>query len=284
MNLTGPALRYHGGKFRLAPWLIEHFPPHKCYVEPFGGAAGVLIQKPRAYAEVYNDIDGDIVNFFQVVREPSTRARLIEALACTPYAREEFNAAFTETEDPIERARRTCIRAQMGFGSAGATKGTTGFRIDTHRSYGTSQSLWARYPESISALGDRFAGVLIENRPAIEVIDQHDGPDTLFYVDPPYMHETRYRNARHGHYYRHEMNDADHTALLEKLLDVRGMVVLSGYASDTYDDFLTDWTRGETEARIASNRGTTVRTESIWLNPACAGALYGKGLFAEVGA
>jgi len=81
-----PVLRYHGGKFRIAPWVIEHFPPHRTYVEPFGGAAGVLLQKPRAYSEIYNDLDSDVVNFFQVLRDPAQLDRLLQACAATPYA------------------------------------------------------------------------------------------------------------------------------------------------------------------------------------------------------
>lgn len=172
MTLNSPALRYHGGKFRLAPWIMQFFPAHKTYVEPFGGAAGVLIQKNRSYAEVYNDLDGDIVNFFRVLRDREMRTQLEEAVALTPYARGEFETAWEPTDCPIERARRTAIRAQMGFGSAGATKGITGFRIDTRRAYGTAQHLWAEYPAAIAAVGERFSSVLIENRPAIEVMQQ----------------------------------------------------------------------------------------------------------------
>ncbi len=137
-----PALRYHGAKFRLAPWVLKHFPPHGTYVEPFDGAAGVLLQKPRSYAEVYNDLDGEMVNFFRVLRNTGQRAALVEALALTPYHRDEFDLAWEPTEDPIEQARRLCVRAQVGFGSAGATKGVTGFRIDTKRACSTAQHLW----------------------------------------------------------------------------------------------------------------------------------------------
>lgn len=191
MSIAAPALRYHGAKFRLAGWIQQFFPPHRCYVEPFGGAAGVLLQKPRAYAEVYNDLDGEVVNFFRVLREPAQREALIEACTLTPYAREEFELAWDATEDSIERARRIAVRAQMGFGSAGASKGTTGFRIDSKRAYGTAQQLWAEYPAAIAAAGQRMAGVLIENRPATEVMRQHDAADTLHFVDPPYMLATR---------------------------------------------------------------------------------------------
>lgn len=280
-----PALRYHGGKFRLAPWLLQFFPAHGCYVEPFGGAAGVLVRKPRAYAEVYNDMDGDIVNFFRVVRDPVLCIDLVRACQLTPYAREEFDLAFLPTDDPLERARRTAVRAGMGFGSASATSTSTGFRTDTRRKYGTAQHVWADYPSSLAIVGSRFAGVLIENRPAIDVMQQHDGPDTLHCVDPPYVRSTRkLAGSGRGHAYRHEMNDDQHGELLDALLQLDGMVVLSGYESALYTDRLRNWTVHRTSARISAGRGTEIRTECAWLNPACSGALQGfhDGLFAEV--
>ncbi|EEO27148.1 DNA adenine methylase [Oxalobacter paraformigenes] len=215
--MISPALRYHGGKYRLAPWIMGFFPVHACYVEPFGGAAGVLLRKPRSYAEVYNDLDSDIVNFFRVLRDPETREKLTEALVLTPYSRNDFTIAFESTDDPVERARRTAIRAHMGFGSSGATKGMTGFRIDTKREYATAQHLWERYPDTIRTIGERFAGVLIENRPAVRVMLQHDTPATLHYVDPPYVHSTRDKSASSRNYYRHEMTDEEHVKLLDTL-------------------------------------------------------------------
>lgn len=277
-----PVLRYHGGKFRLAPWVIRHFPPHRCYVEPFGGAAGVLIQKDRAYAEVYNDLDGDIVNVFRVLRDREQCENLIAQLLLTPYARDEFDAAYEPTTDPIERARRTLVRAEMGFGSAGATKGTTGFRIDTRRKHGTAQQLWARFPESLARVCARLSGVMIENRPALSIIDQHDAEDTLFYVDPPYVMGTRNVGARHGRYYACEMSDDEHVQLLDKLCSVKGMVVLSGYESALYLGALQGWSMASTEARISAARGTAMRTECLWLNPAASHALNRTGLFAQV--
>lgn len=265
--VRSPAFRYHGGKFRLADWVLRHFPPHEIYVEPFGGAAGVLLQKPRSYAEVYNDLDGDVVNFFRVVRDPILRAQLFEQCALTPYARADFDLAWEPAEAPIERARRLVVRAQMGFGSAGATKGATGFRIDTRRKYGTAQHLWAAFPDGLAAIGDRFSGVLIENRPAIEVMRQHDSADTLHYLDPPYLHSTRVMQAGKAGYYRHEMSETEHSALLDAVLELEGKVVLSGYPSDLYIDRLRTWTRHETRARISAGRGTALRTECIWVSP-----------------
>lgn len=266
--MNHPLIRYHGGKFRLAHWVIAQMPNHICYTEAFGGAAGVLLQKPRAYAEVYNDLDGDIVNLFKVLRDPEQRDQLIEQLILTPYSREEFENAWSMATTEVEQARRTIIRAQMGFGSAGATKGITGFRIDTKRQYGTAQSLWADYPEHLGFIGQRLSGVLIENRPAIQVIKDHDAPTTLHYVDPPYVHDTRYSGAKTGRIYRHEMNDKDHLDLLSNLLELEGMVMLSGYPSELYDDVLKDWKRVDTKARISSGRGTDTRIECLWINPA----------------
>lgn len=271
-EITRPALRYHGGKFRLAPWIQQFFPPHVVYVEPFGGAAGVLLQKPRSYAEVYNDLDGEVVNFFRVCRDPAARVQLIDACMQTPYSRADFEEAWEPADCPIERARRLCIRAQMGFGSAGATKGHTGFRIDTRRAYGTAMQLWTRYPENIAQVGERFVGVLIENRPAIEVMQQNDAVDTLFFVDPPYVLGTRVMSANRS-YYRHEMNDDQHVELLDAVRDVRGMVVLSGYDSELYSSRLAGWEVHRTQARISASRGGATRTEVAWLNPACSEAM-----------
>lgn len=269
-----PVLRYHGGKFRLAQWIMSMFPQHTCYVEPFGGAAGVLIQKERVYAEVYNDLDSEVANFFAVLRDPDLRAQLIEAVILTPYARVEFEQAWIPTTDRIESARRLCVRAQMGFGSAGATKGSTGFRIDTKRDYGTAQHLWAEYPAALAAAGERLTGVLIENRPALEVIAQHDAPNTLHFIDPPYVHSTRARLRNGG--YRHEMTDDDHAQLIDTLLGVDGMVVLSGYDSDLYRARLAGWDSYTTTSRIASGRGSTLRNEIAWINPACSAALVAE--------
>ena len=277
MTITAPVIRYHGGKFRLASWVLEHFPPHKCYVEPFGGAAGVLIQKPRSYAEVYNDLDGDIVNLFRVLQGEHSSQRLIELLTLTPYARAEFELAWQPAEEPVERARRLIIRAQMGFGSAGASKGIKGFRIDSARAYGTAQHLWQRYPEHLAAICQRLTGVLIENRPATEVMLAHDAPETLHYVDPPYMPNTRAK----GRYYRHEMSDREHAELLDTLKTLRGMVVVRGYPSDLYKTDLDTWTMNTTSSRISAGRGGSTRQECLWLNPAYMDALHQRGLALE---
>lgn len=253
--ITSPIMRYHGAKYRLAPWIMSFFPDHYTYVEPFGGAAGILLQKLRSMREVYNDLDGDIVNVFRVMQDKDLADELQRQLLVTPFARAEFNISYESTNDPVEQARRTLIRAHMGFGSAGATKNKTGFRTDNAR------HLWARYPDLITGFLDRLQGVLIENKPAIECIKNHDGPETLFFVDPPYVLSTRT-----GRYYVHELTNDDHVQLLEHLNQVTGMVVVSGYDSDIYNDLLRSWEKRSTSARISAGRGTAVRTECIWLN------------------
>ncbi|MBW5861621.1 DNA adenine methylase [Yersinia enterocolitica] len=263
-EIKHPAIRYHGGKFRLAPWVISHFPAHTHYVEPFGGAASVLLRKERSYAEVYNDLDSDVVNLFVVLRDMTLRECLIESLILTPYSRDEFTGAYGEAETMVERARKLVIRATMGFGSAGATKGTTGFRLDTKRSSATAQHLWARMPENLAAVGQRFEGVLVENRDAVQCMLDHDTTSTLHFVDPPYVHDTRVISSR---YYRHEMDNNAHLNLLDTVNKLEGMVVLSGYNTDMYNDILTGWQKQEKQSSAAGRKGSVKRLECLWLSP-----------------
>lgn len=263
-EIKHPAIRYHGGKFRLAPWVISHFPTHTHYVEPFGGAASVLLRKERSYAEVYNDLDGDVVNLFVVLRDMTLRECLIESLILTPYSRNEFTEAYAEAETMVEKARKLVIKATMGFGSAGATKGTTGFRLDTKRSTATAQHLWARMPENLAAVGQRFEGVLVENRDAVQCMLDHDTVSTLHFVDPPYVHDTRVISSR---YYRHEMDNDAHLTLLDTVNKLEGMVVLSGYNTDMYNDILTGWQKQEKQSSAAGRKGSVKRLECLWLSP-----------------
>jgi DNA adenine methylase len=259
-----PVMRYHGGKWRLANWIVSHFPTHRIYVEPFGGAASVLMKKPRCGGEVYNDLDGEIVNVMRVLQDPTLREQLAEILSFTPYARMEFKQDWEKTTDPVEQARRTLIRAEMGFSSAGATRGTTGFRLDTKRNHGTAMRVWAALPDKLAAFTARLRGVLIENRPALQVLRDHDTPGTLFYLDPPYIHATRKMSSA---CYRHEMDNAQHRELLTALLELEGMVVLSGYSHPLYDDALKGWRQVETQTYVSAQSGSGKRTEVLWLSP-----------------
>lgn len=264
-----PILRYHGGKWKLAPWIIGHFPPHRIYVEPYGGGASVLIRKPRSYGEIYNDLDGDIVNLFRMVRERG--AELCRALELTPFARAEFLEAYEPSDDVLEQARRLVVRSFMGFGSLGASGQKTGFRADSNRSGTTPAHDWRNYPQRLPDLVERLQAVVIEEKDALAVMAQHDAQETLHYCDPPYVHETRSVGnpyCRKG--YRHEMTDEAHRWFGGVVRDLRGMVVVSGYDSPLYDELFGDWQQVRCSAHADGARD---RTEVLWLNPACVDAL-----------
>lgn len=255
---TRPILRWHGGKWLLAPWIISHMPQHRVYVEPFGGAASVLMRKGRAHAEIYNDLDDEVVNLFRVLRSPDA-GRLIDLLRLTPFAASEFAAAYDAASDPVERARRTVVRSFMGFGSNGVHR-ATGFRSNSNRSGTTPARDWVNYPEALAAVVERLRGVVVLNRDACEVMAAHDASDALHYVDPPYHFDTR---ADGGADYAHEMSDGDHADLLVFLRTLKGRVMLSGYPHDSYDAALDGWTRIE---KSALADGARKRVEVLWCN------------------
>lgn len=240
---TRPALRWHGGKWLLAPWIISFFPRHRVYVEPFGGAASVLLRKPRAHAEVYNDLDATVVNVFRVLRDPAKAAELARRLALTPYARAEFDLSYEPPTDDVDAAHKAMVRSFMGFGSDSITRTCrTGFRASLTGGAGAVPSReWGSFHELIATFTNRLRGVLIEQRPAVELFDLTDGADTLYFLDPPYILSTRTamsngRGAVHG--YAHEMTDGDHERLLGRIRGIDGMVVLCGYPHPLYDRVL----------------------------------------------
>jgi len=283
MDVTRPALRYHGGKFRLAAWIVGFFPEHQVYVEPFGGAASVLLQKGRAHSEVYNDVHDEVVNVFRVLRHPEQAEQLARMVDLTPFARAEFEASYEETADPVERARRTVIRSFMGFGSGAAfSRHATGFRTGARgeRNAGAATDLLS-WPAAVPAFTARLRGVTIESRDALYLMARTDGPGTLFYVDPPYPLSTRGNARGVRQKYAQELTDDDHRRLAGVLHDLQGMVVLSGYPCDLYDvELFAGWERHE---RQALADGARKRTEVVWLNPACSLALHRAqgGLFSE---
>jgi len=262
-EVVRPLLRYHGGKWRLAPWIISFFPDHRIYTEAYGGAASVLLRKKRSYAEVYNDLDGEIVNLFRVLRNPAQARELIRLVALTPFAREEFEASYLTDGDPIEQARKTLVMAFMGFGSARAQTYGTGFRDNSTRSGTTPAHDWAGMPKALEAIVDRLRGVVIDNRPALEVIKRHDGPNTLHYVDPPYVWSTRTERYA-GCAYEHEMSDEQHAEMAQVLNECQGYVIVSGYHCEMYDRLFAGWQRVD---KAAHADGAKDRTESLWLSP-----------------
>lgn len=273
--VSRPVVRYHGGKWRLAPWIIEHLPPHKIYVEPFGGAGSVLMRKPRSYAEVYNDLDSEIVNLFRVLRDTKQSKELERLLRLTPFAREEWNESYKPKRSAVEKARATVVRAYMGFGSASTNVAhATGFRASSNRSGTTPAQDWATFPDALPWITERLQGVCIERRSALQVIADHDTPLTLFYVDPPYVWSTREQRQRE--IYKHEMSDQEHRNLGALLSSVRGMVIISGYPSPLYDEMFATW---PTVRRKAIADAARPRTEVLWLNPRAHAQLKQAKLF-----
>jgi DNA adenine methylase len=264
-NVTRSALRYFGGKWLIAPWIIENMPEHRVYVEPFGGAASVLLRKPRSKIEVYNDLDDEVVGIFRVLQNPVLCSRLFRMLRRTPYSRREFELAFQPTNDELVRVQRAIVRAYMSFHhTALFNLSKCTFSDSRHRKkHGHSKAHeWYTYPRHLASICQRLRNVIIEHRPALDVIRVQDTPDALFFVDPPYVSSTRDKTA----YYRHEMTDAEHVELLRLLKSVKGRVMIAGYASDLYDDKLKGWQR-LTRRHYAASTGARLRTEVLWISP-----------------
>jgi DNA adenine methylase len=259
-NITRPLVRYHGGKFLLADWIISHFPEHKIYTETFGGGGSVLLKKPRCYAEIYNDLDGEICNLFEVTRDNGYELK--EKLYNTPFSRNEFVLSYKKSEDKVEQARRTVVRAFMGFGSGAVNGKSTGFRSNSNRSGTTPSHDWKNYPEALDAIIERLRGVVIENKDAKKIMLQQDSENTLHYVDPPYKTDSRSKSSSNT--YRFEMSDVEHLELANFCQHLKGMVIISGYENEIYDSVLTGW-RKEHRKHFAD--GAKERTEILWLSP-----------------
>lgn len=250
-----PLLRYFGGKWILANWIISHFPAHTIYTEAFGGGASVLLRKERSYAEIYNDLDQEIVNLFKVARESGEE--LCDQLRLTPYSRDEFELSYQGSDCPIEQARRTLVRSYMGHGSTmtrltvGGRLMRTGFRTYSKKNRRSIPAHdWKTYPDSLPA---------IENTQACKILQTHDSDQTLHYLDPTYLHSTRGRCDG----YRHEMKDAEHVELLQFVRQLKGKVALSGYDCGLYRRHLADWNRFERESMAD---GARERIEVLWVN------------------
>lgn len=210
---------------------------------------------------MYNDLDGELVNLFAVARDNGEAlARLVEL---TPFARAEFQRAYAPAGDPLEQARRTLVRSFMGFGSAGASGQITGFRANSDRPGTTPAHDWMNFPEALRVTVQRLRGVVIENREAVAVMQAHDAPTTLHYVDPPYVHSTRALRTR-APSYRHELCDLQHAALAAAVKKLQGFVIVSGYRCPLYDDLYSGWQRVD---RPSHADGARQRVESLWLSP-----------------
>lgn len=263
-----PFFRYLGGKWKLAPWIIRHMPPHRIYTEVFGGGASVLLAKPRAYGEIYNDLNGELVNLFRMARDRG--AELVRAVELTPYARAEFDAAYDVCCDDLERARRALIRGHMGMGAGGLTRpDNCGFK--GAQTAGAAYA-WHNLPDSLRLIVQRLRSVAIEQRDALRVLTDHDCPDALHYVDPPYVHETRTIKQSNAAY-AFELSDEQHRELAKTLHSLQGCVMLSGYTCPLYDELYSDWRRVDIATKTDSmgndDARAKARIESVWLSSAC---------------
>ena len=279
MTPRRPIIRYFGGKWKLAPWVIQHFPRHSMYVEPFGGAASVLLRKDRVYNEIYNDLDSNVVNIFRVLQDDDMAEAFRRRCYLTPFSRVDFENSYKPTVDPVEQAVRFVIRSFFGYGSKACktSAAKSGFR--SRRKSDASPAVdWRNYPHVIPELVKRLRGVVIENKPAHDILQRYDSEETLFYVDPPYVHSTR--NVCSGGNYVHEMTDEQHNELAGQLHARKGMVVLSGYDCDLYRDLYPNWKKVTREHRAEQAR---LRTECLWICPKAEQRLAGQqcGLFSE---
>jgi DNA adenine methylase len=264
-NITRPVLKYYGGKFRLAPWIISHFPAHEVYIEPFSGAASVLLLKSPARYEVYNDLNKEVVNLFRVVRDPLSARKLRHLLRLTPYSRTEWIECFEPTTDPIEQARRSIVKSLMSVGNSQEGEKPKGFRVHT-KNYHYLPQYFHEYQEHLKAITNRLLNVTIENIDAVDLMLKNDRSNVLFYVDPPYLNR---RRMDHG--YNHEMKtEAEHEQLLNVLKGLKGMVVLSGYEHDMYFDLLKDWkTSSKNSVTGSRTKGKCSAREILFMNPSC---------------
>lgn len=252
-------LNYAGSKWNMASWIVNQMPEHEVYLEPFFGSGAVLFNKPAARIETVNDLDGNIVNLFKVIREqPEALARAVEL---TPYSRQEYYQAFELLENDLselERARVFLVRCWMARG--GKTSDKTGWRHNIDTVTVNALPDWIGLPHAILAATNRLKKAQIENQDAVTLIERYNRQDCLIYADPPYLLETR--TKRH---YAHEMKDSEHEELLLTLNKHKGFVLLSGYDNDLYNDLLQGWSR---LTKMSTTDAATSKQEVLWLNPA----------------
>lgn len=258
------AFGWYGGKYSHLNWLLPLLPKTTHYCEPFGGSAAVLLNRDPSPVETYNDVDSEVVNFFRVLREQ--KDALIEAIGLTPFSHEEFEIAISQPKDisELERARQFFIRARQvrnGLAQTASTGRWANCLLTSRAGMGGAVSRWLGSVEGLSEIVQRLLRVQIENAPAIEVIRRYDSPETLFYCDPPYPHDSR----RDTQAYAYEMKDEAHRALAQILRNVQGKVALSGYHCDLMDELYGDWQRVEATPKNCMT-AKQLRTEVLWVN------------------
>lgn len=270
MTFANSPMPWFGGKDRLAPRIVDLMPPHRIYVEVFGGSGAVLFAKPAAAKlEVYNDIDGGVVSFFRVLRDRPDE--LVERLTLTPYARAEYldcRETWKDVDDDVERARRWFVNTWQAFGGGGKAGRRTGWASDRRgRKNGSRSATFARRVDRLHDFAHRLRHVQIEQLDWRELLDRYDDPDAVLYLDPPYVPSTRKSGT-----YAHELTVVDHEELVARVPSLRGTVLLSGYDSDLYqaleaqrfDRFEYDVALGAANHGLTANRVRDRRLEIVW--------------------
>lgn len=252
-------IKYPGSKWTLAKTLVSYFPPHTAYIEPYFGSGALFFSKEKCNLEILNDINGEVVNAFKVIRDSPDQ--LMHGLRFTPYARDEYYNSESLSDDSVERARRFIVNSNMAIGGTQIYK--TGWRHSgLKRAITTAQSVardWKTIPDGILEVSERLKDAEVENTDAIKLIEKYDYNGALFYIDPPYLLETR-----KGKYYDFEMGEIkEHEKLLDILIKSKAMVMISGYDHELYNTMLSDWTR--LEFGVFAEKGTK-RTEVVWCN------------------
>lgn len=251
------ALRYPGAKWSLAKAIAAEFGPHYHYVEPYFGSGAVFFSKAPSPHEVLNDLNGQVVNFWKVLRDQTED--LCWALETTPWSRDEYAISDEVTGDPLEDARRFVVRVWQAHASDLSKKTGWKNRGVRQRARGMSHR-WQSVPKQLRSLAWRLADAEIENRDALAVVRRFNAPDVLIYADPPYLHETRTQRM-----YAEEVDVEHHVELLEALIQHQGPVVLSGYTSPLYDDALAHWKRVVMKAPKVEKGAS--RSEVLWVKP-----------------
>src|SRR5438445_4937916 len=259
------AFGWYGGKFSHLDWLLPL--PRSChhYSEPFGGSAAVLLNRAPSPVETYNDIDGEVSNFFRVLREKG--GELIRAIGLTPFSREEFFIACATNGHKIpdlERARRFFIRARQvrtGLAQTASIGRWANCKNTTRAGMSGVVSRWLGSVESLPDIAERLLRVQIENRPATEVIQLYDDKGTLVYCDPPYLHDTRGDSSAYGF----ELEEGEHVQLAKVLDRCKGKVAVSGYRNDLMDNLYKDWRRFDAPLKQCHSIKKT-RQECLWMN------------------
>ena len=264
-----PPIAWIGGKYYLSKWVIEQMPVHRVYIEPFGGMANVLLKKHPSEVEYFNDLDGRITNFFQVIRNSSTFEEFQRLCELTPYSREEFKNVCESEEptNPVERAHWffvRCRQARGGMGSGNLTKNAWATSTRTRREMPEPVSKYLSAVDGLIKVADRFRCVMIEQLPAIELIRKYDSSDALFYCDPPYPRSTL--SGKNKPLYGCDMSDLEHECLLSTLKLCKGKVLISSYDSRLYREQLSNWNCVVKSTHVQFSNSSQNRIEHLWKN------------------